>query len=142
SIRAAFDIDNMGEISVKIDADVIQADGGTRCASITGAFVATYDAIKKGVEDGIILKMPAFNVISAISVGIIDGVPMLDLPYNEDSQAEVDMNIISSEDGKFIEIQGTAEGKNFTRDELNKLLDLAIKGNTEIIGYIKKILNL
>jgi len=142
SIRAAFDIDNMGEISVKIDADVIQADGGTRCASITGAFVATYDAIKKGVEDGIILKMPAFNVISAISVGIIDGVPMLDLPYNEDSQAEVDMNIISSEDGKFIEIQGTAEGKNFTRDELNQLLDLAIKGNTEIIEYIKKILNL
>jgi len=142
SIRAAFDIDAIGEVSIKIDADVIQADGGTRCASIVGAFVAAYDGIQKAVENGIILKMPSFNVISAISVGIVKGVPMLDLPYIEDSQAEVDMNIINSEDGKFIEVQGTAEGKNFTRDELNQLLDLAIKGNSEIILYIKKILNL
>ncbi len=142
SIRAAFDIDAIGEVSVKIDADVIQADGGTRCASIVGAFVAAYDGIQKAVENGIILKMPSFDVISAISVGIVKGIPMLDLPYIEDSQAEVDMNIISSEDGKFIEVQGTAEGKNFTRDELNQLLDLAVKGNSEIILYIKKILNL
>ncbi|QEE17848.2 ribonuclease PH [Promethearchaeum syntrophicum] len=142
SIRAAFDIDNIGEISIKIDADVIQADGGTRCASIVGSFVATYDAIQKAVENRIIVKMPSFSVISAISVGIIKGIPMLDLPYVEDSQAEVDMNIISSEDGKFIEIQGTAEGKNFSRDELNQLLDLAVKGNSEIIIYIKKLLNL
>ncbi len=142
SIRAAFDIDAIGEVSIKIDADVIQADGGTRCASIVGAFVAAYDGIQKAVENGIILKMPSFNVIAAISVGIVKGIPMLDLPYIEDSQAEVDMNIISSEDGKFIEVQGTAEGKNFTRDELNQLLDLGIKGNSEIILYIKKKLNL
>ena len=142
SIRAAFDIEAIGEVSIKIDADVIQADGGTRCASIVGAFVAAYDGIQKAVENGIILKMPSFNVISAISVGIVKGIPMLDLPYIEDSQAEVDMNIISSEDGKFIEVQGTAEGKNFTRDELNQLLDLAVKGNSEIIIYIKKLLNL
>nr|WP_280178696.1 ribonuclease PH [Candidatus Prometheoarchaeum syntrophicum]QEE17848.1 Exosome complex component Rrp41 [Candidatus Prometheoarchaeum syntrophicum] len=142
SIRAAFDIDAIGEVSIKIDADVIQADGGTRCASIVGAFVAAYDGIQKAVENGIIIKMPSFSVISAISVGIIKGIPMLDLPYIEDSQAEVDMNIISSEDGKFIEVQGTAEGKNFTRDELNQLLDLAEKGNSEIIIYIKKLLNL
>ena len=142
SIRAAFDIDAIGEVSIKIDADVIQADGGTRCASIVGAFVAAYDGIQKAVENGIILKMPSFDVISAISVGIVKGIPMLDLPFKEDSQAEVDMNIISSEDGKFIEVQGTAEGKNFSRDELNQLLDLAVKGNSEIIIYIKKILNL
>ena len=142
SIRAAFDIDAIGEISIKIDADVIQADGGTRCASIVGAFVAAYDGLKKAVENGIILKMPSFSIISAISVGIVKDIPMLDLPYIEDSQAEVDMNIISSEDGKFVEVQGTAEGKNFTRDELNQLLDLAEKGNSEIILYIKKILNL
>lgn len=141
TIRAAFDIDNLGEITIKIDADVIQADGGTRCASIVGAFVAAYDGLQKAVEKNLI-KMPSFNVISAISVGIIKGVPMLDLPYIEDSQAEVDMNIISSEDGKFIEVQGTAEGKNFTRDELNQLLDLAEKGNSEIILYIKKLLGL
>ena len=142
SIRAAFDIDNLGEITIKIDADVIQADGGTRCASIVGAFVAAYDGLQKAVEKGILLKMPSFSVISAISVGIVKDIPMLDLPFIEDSQAEVDMNIISSEDGKFIEVQGTAEGKNFTRDELNQLLDLAEKGNSEIISYIKKILNL
>ena len=142
SIRAAFDIDVIGEISIKIDADVIQADGGTRCASIVGAFVAAYDGLQKAVENGIVLKMPSFSIISAISVGIVKGIPMLDLPFKEDSQAEVDMNIISSEDGKFIEVQGTAEGKNFTRDELNQLLDLAEKGNSEIILYIKKILNL
>jgi len=142
SIRAAFDIDVIGEISIKIDADVIQADGGTRCASIVGAFVAAYDGLQKAVENGIILKMPSFSVISAISVGIVKEIPMLDLPYIEDSQAEVDMNIISSEDGKFIEVQGTAEGKNFSRDELNQLLDLAVKGNSEIILYIKKLLNL
>ncbi|MHA1561307.1 MAG: ribonuclease PH [Promethearchaeota archaeon] len=142
SIRAAFDIDAIGEISIKIDADVIQADGGTRCASIVGAFVAAYDGLQKAVENGIILKMPSYTIISAISVGIVKEIPMLDLPYIEDSQAEVDMNIISSEDSKFIEVQGTAEGKNFTRDELNQLLDLAEKGNSEIILYIKKILNL
>ena len=142
SIRAAFDIDVIGEISIKIDADVIQADGGTRCASIVGAFVAAYDGLQKAVENGIILKMPSFSIISAISVGIVKEIPMLDLPYIEDSQAEVDMNIISSEDGKFIEVQGTAEGKNFSRDELNQLLDLAVKGNSEIIIYIKKLLNL
>ena len=148
SIRAAFDIDNLGgEITIKIDADVIQADGGTRCASIVGAFVATYDGLQKAVEKRNLLKMPSFNIISAISVGIVKGsngipIPMLDLPFIEDSQAEVDMNIISSDDGKFIEVQGTAEGRNFSRDELNQLLDLAIKGNSEIILYIKKIMNL
>ncbi|MCF2139912.1 MAG: ribonuclease PH [Candidatus Lokiarchaeota archaeon] len=140
AIRAAFNLDELGEITVKIDADVIQADGGTRCASITGAFVAVYDALKKAIELEYIQKIPPFKIIAAISVGIINGIPMLDLCYEEDSNADVDMNVVMDEDLNLIEIQGTAEGKNFNREELNSLLDLAEKGNKEIITYIKNLI--
>lgn len=142
ALRAAFDIENLGEITIKLDADVIQADGGTRCASITGAFVATFDALTKAVELGYISKLPEYKIISAISVGIIKGTPMLDLNYDEDSNADVDMNIIMDEQNNFVEIQGTAEGKNFNRDEMNQLLDLATKGNHQLKDKIKGILNL
>ncbi|WP_457558505.1 ribonuclease PH [Candidatus Harpocratesius sp.] len=140
AIRAAFNLDELGEITVKIDADVIQADGGTRCASITGAFIAVYDALKKAIELEYIQKIPPFKIIAAISVGIIKGIPMLDLCYEEDSNADVDMNVVMDEDLNLIEIQGTAEGKNFNREELNSLLDLAEKGNKEIITYIKNLI--
>ena len=142
SIRAAFDIEHLGEISVKIDADVIQADGGTRCASITGAFIACYDAFQKAVEMKLIEKMPAFKIVSAISVGFIEGIPMLDLNYKEDSSADVDMNIVMEEGNNFIEIQGTAEGHNYNRTELNQMLDLAEKGLQSIHALVKAELKL
>lgn len=142
AIRAAFDFDNLGEITVKVDADVIQADGGTRCASITGGFVAVYDALQKAIELGYIQEMPPFKVIAAISVGIVGEQALLDLFYEEDSQAEVDMNVVMDETLNLVEIQGTAEGRNFSRDELNKLLDLAEKGIKELISYIKNLLGL
>ncbi len=142
SIRAAFKLEKLGEISIKIDADVIQADGGTRCASITGAFIACYDAFQKAVELKILPKMPDFKIVSAISVGIIQGKPMLDLNYQEDSSADVDMNVVMDHEGNFIEIQGTAEGHNFSRSEMNELLDYAEKGISEIQTIIKKELNI
>jgi len=142
AIRGAFNADLIGEITIWIDCDVIQADGGTRCASITGAFVAVYDALKHAVKNHIIPKMPPFKIISAISVGIIDGEPMLDLYYKEDSKASVDMNVVMDEDNKFVEIQGTGEGTNFTREELNQLLGLAEKGNKELISFIKALLEI
>lgn len=142
SVRAAFDIEHLGEITVKIDADVIQADGGTRCASITGAFIACYDAFQKAIELKYIKKFPAFKIVSAISVGFNSGVPMLDLNYTEDSTADVDMNIVMDADNNFIEIQGTAEGHNFSREEMNSLIDLAEKGNIQIQEIIRKMLNL
>ena len=129
AIRAAFDHEHFGEITVKVDADVIQADGGTRCASINGAFIAVYDALKKAVEIGMIPQMPEYKIVSAISVGLFDGQARLDLNYREEYvHADVDMNFIMDEDSDLIEVQGTAEKKNFTRDQLNQLLDLAEKG--------------
>lgn len=142
SIRAAFDLENLGEVTVKIDADVIQADGGTRCASITGAFIATYDAFKKAVELGYISNLPKFKIVSAISVGIINHIAMLDLNYQEDSQAEVDMNIVMDNENNFIEVQGTAEKENFNRKQMNDLLDIAEKGINEIQSLIKSELGL
>ena len=142
SIRAAFNLEELGEITIKIDADVIQADGGTRCASITGAFVACYDAIQTAIAQHIIDELPNFHILSAISVGIVNEVPMLDLAYIEDSNAEVDMNVVMNEKGELIEVQGTGEGRSFTRSELDSLLELAEKGNQELIDYIKAELNL
>ncbi|MHA1585577.1 MAG: ribonuclease PH [Promethearchaeota archaeon] len=142
SIRAAFNLEELGEITIKIDADVIQADGGTRCASITGAFVACYDAIQTAIAQHIIDELPNFHILSAISVGIVNEVPMLDLAYIEDSNAEVDMNVVMNEKGELIEVQGTGEGRSFTRSELDSLLELAEKGNQELIDYIKAELNM
>ena len=134
ALRASVDFKALGENTIVIDCDVLQADGGTRTAAITGAYVALVDAIKYGIKHG---HIPAKNKvivdsISAISVGIVDGVPMLDLAYTEDVRAETDMNVVVTGSGKFVEVQGTAEGVAFDRDELNALLDLAIKGTAEL----------
>ncbi|NBQ92505.1 MAG: ribonuclease PH [Micrococcales bacterium] len=134
ALRAAVDFKALGENTIVIDCDVLQADGGTRTAAITGAYVALVDAIKYGVEKGFIpaSNKVIVNSISAISVGIIDGEPMLDLAYTEDVRAETDMNVVVTGSGEFIEVQGTAEGLSFSRDELNQLLDLALHGTSQL----------
>jgi len=134
ALRAAVDFKALGENTIVIDCDVLQADGGTRTAAITGAYVALVDAVNWGIEKG---HIPAKNKvivdsISAISVGIIDGTPMLDLAYVEDVRAETDMNVVVTGTGDFVEVQGTAEGVAFNRDELNQLLDLALIGTKEL----------
>jgi len=134
ALRAAVDFKALGENTIVIDCDVLQADGGTRTAAITGAYVALVDAVNWGIEKGYI---PAKNKvivdsISAISVGIIDGIPMLDLAYVEDVRAETDMNVVVTGTGDFVEVQGTAEGVAFNRNELNQLLDLALIGTKEL----------
>ncbi|MHA1340008.1 MAG: ribonuclease PH [Promethearchaeota archaeon] len=139
ALRGAFELENIGEISIKVDCDTIQADGGTRCASITGGFIATLDAFNYAVENNLILKMPNFKFIGAISAGIIEGKPYLDLDYEEDSQAGVDMNFVIDEDLKFIEVQGTAERENFTVDQLMELVKLGQKAVKEIIEYQKSL---
>lgn len=134
SLRAVINMDELGENTIVLDCDVLQADGGTRTASITGAYVALADAISWAKEQKILPAManPLIDSVSAISVGIIDGTPMLDLPYTEDVRAETDMNVVVTGSGKFVEVQGTAEGAPFDRDELNSLLDLALEGTAEL----------
>jgi ribonuclease PH len=128
SLRAVVDTTLLGERQILIDCDVIQADGGTRCASITGACVALALAVKKLLIDGKIRRNPILSEVAAVSVGIVGGTPVLDLCYEEDSTAEVDMNVICTGSGKFIELQGTAEREPFNRDQLNAMLDLAERG--------------
>ncbi len=128
SMRAAVDLTTLGERSITLDCDVIQADGGTRTASITGAFVALSDAIDKLIASGKIQSNPIKNMIASVSVGIYQGTPVLDLDYAEDSNAETDMNIVMNDAGAFIEVQGTAEGHAFNQDELNAMLGLARQG--------------
>ena len=134
SLRAIVDVRGLGENTIVIDCDVLQADGGTRTAAITGAYVALADAIAWGKAQGFIPQrsQPLKDSVSAISVGIIDGVPILDLAYTEDVRAETDMNVVVTGSGHFVEVQGTAEGAPFDRDELNALLDLALKGNADL----------
>ncbi|NYI26200.1 ribonuclease PH [Aeriscardovia aeriphila] len=134
SLRGVVDFAAMGENQILIDCDVLQADGGTRTASITGAYVALVDAVEWAREKGLIARNATVlrDQVSAISVGVIQGVPMLDLPYPEDSTAGTDMNVVMTGEGKFIEIQGTAEHGPFDRDQLNTLLDLAAKGNADL----------
>lgn len=127
-LRAAVDLDKMPGIAITCDCDVLQADGGTRTAAITGAYVALAQAIKVARADGRIKQNPIISPIAAVSVGIIDGVPRLDLDYELDVRAEVDMNVAMDSKGNFIEVQGTGEKGVFSRDELNQLLDLAEKG--------------
>jgi ribonuclease PH len=137
SLRTCVDMKSLGEYTVRVDCDVIQADGGTRTASITGACIALYDAMLT------INKQAAFKqFIGAVSVGIVEDSPLLDLEYIEDSNAETDMNVIMSEEGKFIEVQGTAEGAPFSRDELDEMLVLAEKGISELIVAQKTALGL
>ncbi len=133
SLRAAVDLTKLGENSITIDCDVIQADGGTRTASITGAYVALVDAVNHLLNKKVIKENPIINHIAAISVGIYNGEAVLDLDYDEDSNCETDMNVIMNNDNHFIEIQGTAEGAAFSEDELGKLLAVAKKGISELI---------
>ena len=140
SLRAALDLSQLGENTITIDCDVIQADGGTRTASITGACVALVDAISYLQREKLITGDPLLQMIGSVSVGIYQGVPVLDLDYPEDSAADTDMNVIMGESGGFIEVQGTAEGATFARDELNGMLDLAAAGIKELISKQKEAL--
>ena len=140
AIRSVVDLNKLGERTIWVDCDVIQADGGTRTASITGAFVAVAEAIYKLYKDGLIKKMPIENFVSAISVGIVNDQCLLDICYEEDSHAQVDMNIIMTDKCEFVEVQGTGEERPFSRKDLNKLLELGEKGNKELIKIQRKAL--
>lgn len=132
SLRAAIDLEALGENTISLDCDVIQADGGTRTASISGAWVALHDAVQYLLANKLIARDPLFHQIASVSVGIYEGEPVLDLDYAEDSSAETDMNVVMNNNNGFIEVQGTAEGHAYSRDELNSMLALAKKGINEI----------
>lgn len=140
SIRSIVDLHAFGERTVWLDCDVLQADGGTRTASVTGAFVAFVDACAVMKQKNIAKKMPFTDIISAISVGVVMGEELLDLNYKEDSNAQVDMNVIMTAAGRIIEVQSTAEGAPFTRKRFDSLLDLATKGISELTGIVKATL--
>ena len=142
SLRAAFDLEAFGERTLHLDCDVIQADGGTRCASITGAMVAAYDAFSKLVARGVIPTMPVKHFVAAISVGVFNGMPVLDLDYPEDSNCDTDMNVVMTDAGHFVEVQGTAEGAAFDRATMDALLDLAQDGIGRLIGMQKAALGI
>jgi len=137
SLRAAVDEEAMGEIMARVDCDVLQADGGTRTASITGAWVALADAFDKLVTDGVWEKAPLADHVAAVSVGVVDGEVLLDLEYTEDVGADTDCNVVMTGSGRFVEVQGTAEGVAFDRDELNRMLDLAASGIAELVDIQK-----
>jgi len=141
SLRSVVDMQALGERSVLIDCDVIQADGGTRTASITGAYIALVDGLRHMKKQGLIKVLPIKDYLAAISVGIVDGKPMLDLCYTEDSTAEVDMNLVMTGRGKIVEVQGTAEGEPFSKAELGKLLALGEKGIRLLVKRQRELLN-
>lgn len=134
SLRAVFDLKLLGERTIALDCDVIQADGGTRTAAITGAFVAAHDAVSTLLASGKLTQTPIVGQVAAISVGVVQGTPLLDLEYTEDSACDTDMNVVMTAAGHFVEVQGTAEGAAFTRHEVNLLLDLADKGVAELVA--------
>ena len=134
SLRAVFDLSLLGERTITLDCDVLQADGGTRTASITGAYVAACDAVRQLMAQGKLAQSPVINPVAAISVGIVQGVPVLDLDYEEDSNCDTDMNVVMTGAGHFVEVQGTAEGVAFSRAEMDQLLALADKGIAELIA--------
>ncbi|MAM83196.1 MAG: ribonuclease PH [Acidobacteria bacterium] len=138
SLRAVSKLDALGERTIWIDCDVIQADGGTRTAAITGSFVALVLAVQRMRDQGRITSMPVLDHVAATSIGIVAGTPMLDLAYSEDSAADVDMNIVKTGDGRFIEVQGTAEGAPFAREALDQLLGLADEGIRQLIELQRK----
>ncbi|KWE59635.1 ribonuclease PH [Burkholderia ubonensis] len=140
ALRAVFDLEALGPRTIHIDCDVIQADGGTRTASITGAFVAAHDAVSKLIAAGKLARSPITDHVAAISVGVFDGTPVLDLDYPEDSRCDTDMNVVMTGAGGFVEVQGTAEGVPFSRDEMNALLDLAQSGIGELVRLQKDAL--
>jgi ribonuclease PH len=133
SLRGVVDMAKLGPRSVQLDCDVLQADGGTRTASITGAWVALALACGRAVRDGLLDEMPVHACLAAISCGIVDGDALLDLPYEEDSAADVDMNVVMTDEGEFVELQGTGEEATYSRDQLDRLLDLADKGISELV---------
>lgn len=137
SLRAAVDLEKLGERVITVDCDVIQADGGTRTASITGAYVALVDAIDSLIQSEQLKSNPVIDSIAAISVGVYKGEAVLDLDYDEDSDAETDMNVVMNGKGEFIEVQGTAEGVAFNREEMEKMLNLAEKGIAELLEFQK-----
>ena len=142
SLRAVVDMPALGERTIWIDCDVIQADGGTRAASITGAFVALADALKKIQKEGLIESLPLTDYVASVSLGIINEKIILDLAYEEDSKAEVDMNVVMTGKGRFIEIQGTAEGEPFTKKDMDSMLEIAKKGIEKLIKKQKEALKL
>ena len=142
AMRSVFDLAALGEHTLHLDCDVLQADGGTRTASITGAFVAAHDAVSVMREKGLLVGEPIRDFVAAVSVGVVDGVPVLDLDYPEDSACDTDMNVVMTGSGGFVEVQGTAEGTPFTRAEMDALLGLADKGIRELIGLQKQALGL
>jgi len=140
SLRAVTDLEKLGERTVKIDCDVIQADGGTRTASVTGAFVALYDAVGTLLERGVLSASPIRDFVAAVSVGLVEGVSVLDLDYAEDSGCETDMNVVMTGSGGFVEIQGTAEGEPFSTAQMGALVALAKQGIAELIAKQKAAL--
>jgi ribonuclease PH len=132
SLRAVIDLEKLGERTIHFDCDVIQADGGTRTASITGAYVAMVDAVSTLLQKGLLTESPIKDSVAAISVGVYQGTPVLDLDYIEDSDCDTDMNVVMTGNGGFVEIQGTAEGEPFERETMHQMLDLAAKGITEL----------
>ena len=142
SLRAVVDTAALGPRSIQIDCDVIQADGGTRTAAITGSFVALHDAVTWLQQKKLILKTPIKDFVAAVSVGVHGGAPVLDLDYAEDSASGCDMNVVMTGAGRFVEVQGTAEGEAFSRRELDALLELASRGISELIGVQKKALEI
>jgi ribonuclease PH len=140
SLRAVVDLSSLGEMTIVIDCDVIQADGGTRTASITGSFVALVDAIEWMMEQSLLKISPIRDFVAAISVGIVEGIPMLDLSYEEDFSADVDMNVVMTGGGRFVEIQGTAERMPFGEDEMREMLGLARKGIEELVRIQREVI--
>lgn len=141
-MRAAFNYEKLGERTIRVDCDVIQADGGTRCAAITGAFIAVFDAMNYLYNQQLIYDFPDYKVLAAISIGIKNGQILLDLNYVEDSKVDVDFNLVMNEDSEIIEVQGTAEGAPFNQSKLNEVINLGEKGISELIKIQKNELNI
>ena len=140
SLRSVCDMVTLGELQVTVDCDVLQADGGTRTAAICGAYVALHDACTRLIQRGVLRANPLTEAVAAVSVGVVDGVCMLDLPYEEDSRAEVDMNVVMTSSGRFVEVQGTAEGMPFSKAELDEMLSLAEHGIAILLDLQAEVL--
>jgi ribonuclease PH len=140
ALRAIVDLDALGERTITLDCDVLQADGGTRTAAVTGSYVALMEALKRLQSDGVFAKIPAFEALAAVSVGVVSGEVVLDLNYAEDSMASVDMNVVMTGGGKFVEVQGTAEGMPFSRERLEEMLALAGSGIKQLLALQRKAL--
>jgi len=142
ALRSVFDLSKLGEYTLQLDCDVLQADGGTRTAAITGAFVAAHDAISVMLRDGLIADSPIRDFVAAVSVGMVDGVPVLDLDYVEDSACDTDMNVVMTGSGGFVEVQGTAEGVPFSRAQLDAMTQLAERGIAQLVTMQRQALDL